>query len=504
MSPPNSEPVAVPHVEHGTRALERLLLDEVLVRAREVEVLRDAVGPVDAHHIRLESAVEADERRGVGHGVDLEEVSGADLDARADPEAVVLAAPVPEPGEVEPQIMVRVAAVVAQQARAAIASEDDEVGVAILVVVEGMNGPEREREVGEELGGGPEAPLPLVAEQPQSGLGAGARGRGRARDREVQPAIVVEVDEEHISRDEAVQRQRRGERERVGDGAVQQADAVGSGGRDVQPAVAVHVADRDGLRIRGRGDAGAAGRRPGEAVGPLAEGAPALVVEEPQAARALGEDDVEIPVVVEIREGRVPCIGIRGSREAEVGRHLREAQVAVVAKEAVRAGPGLKHIQVPVLVEVRNEDIIRRAGRGARLRRQLDLAEATGGVVLIEARAGPGEPYIQPAVIVDVHPQGDGSALHGRGDRAEFVGGIDVAAEVDAKEAPFPRRGSTRDPRRRPRRSRRQRARRRAPFRRRAGDRRRAPRGRPDRRRGCSGAQRAQLPAPGCEARSGS
>ena len=108
------EPVAVPHVEHGTGTLEGLLFDEILVRAREVEILRDPVRPVDADDIGLEASVEADEGGRVGDGVDLEEIPGPHLDARPDPEAVVLAAPLAQPGKVEPEVVVRVAAVVPQ------------------------------------------------------------------------------------------------------------------------------------------------------------------------------------------------------------------------------------------------------------------------------------------------------------------------------------------------------------------------------------------------------
>ena len=97
----------------------------------------------------------------------LVQVTGAQLQMRADPERVVLAAAVPQCHEADVDELIRVAAVVAQHPHSAIEPDDYQVEIAVVVVVEAQQATRgrafhRHRKQGALVG---EVPLLVVVKQ---------------------------------------------------------------------------------------------------------------------------------------------------------------------------------------------------------------------------------------------------------------------------------------------------------------------------------------------------
>ena len=98
-----AEALPVPRVREGAGSLEQLLLDDALVVTGQEHRLRHAVGPFDAQDIRLEMRAEPEVDATRGGDAGLIEIARAELQARADAEPVVLAAPGAERLELDVQ-----------------------------------------------------------------------------------------------------------------------------------------------------------------------------------------------------------------------------------------------------------------------------------------------------------------------------------------------------------------------------------------------------------------
>src|SRR5256886_4006986 len=112
-----------------------LLLEDVRVGPRVVDRLRDAIGPPHAQDVGLEALAQPEVRHGTRHDARLVQLACPQLERRADAETVVLAAPRPQGGELDLHILVGVAAVVKKQPRPPVLSHDDQVQVAVAIVI---------------------------------------------------------------------------------------------------------------------------------------------------------------------------------------------------------------------------------------------------------------------------------------------------------------------------------------------------------------------------------
>ena len=361
------EAVAVPRVQERAGPLEELLLEHVLFRPRVVDRLRHAVGPAHAQHIRLEPAPEAEVGDPVGHDAQLVEIARAELERRAEPEGVVLAAPLAQPDQVDLYVLIHVPAVVAQQPGPSVPADDDQIEVAVLVVVghgDRAAGPQA-------VGGGKdrgvvlEASRGVVAEQEHA---APARRRGLAHDDQIEPAVVVEVEKRGVQAGDAAQLAPELARSRVPLERAVPAVVVQRGLRSVEgrheqveEPVIVVIADRDRA---GMADSSEPARRRHVLEVPLAQ-----VMEEPDAPVRADEHQIGVAVAIEVAYGRVAAANRRaGSCEAHLRGQLAKRAVEVVA---VRPVPGCRRkeeIQIAVVVEI-HEQRPRDpgAGRGCRI-----------------------------------------------------------------------------------------------------------------------------------------
>ncbi len=67
--------LAIPGIEEGTRALEALQLQHLLVAAGEVDVLRHAIRPLDPQYITLQVGTQAEVCGPPGHDAGLQEIA---------------------------------------------------------------------------------------------------------------------------------------------------------------------------------------------------------------------------------------------------------------------------------------------------------------------------------------------------------------------------------------------------------------------------------------------
>ena len=138
-----TELLAIPRIEEGARPLELLELENVLVGSREVDGLRHAVGPLDAHHVGFEVRPQAKVRDPPGDDARLVDRARANLDFGADTEGVVLATAGAEAHELDVHGQVRVPAVISQQVDAGRVRDED---VPVAVAVDVAHGDPRTRQ----------------------------------------------------------------------------------------------------------------------------------------------------------------------------------------------------------------------------------------------------------------------------------------------------------------------------------------------------------------------
>src|SRR5437764_10750635 len=92
-----AELLSIPGVGERARAFEHLALDDILVRAGEVDGLWNSIGPFDAQHISLEMWSESKVCHAVCDYPRLIKTAGAQLESRSDAGRVVLSASVADP-----------------------------------------------------------------------------------------------------------------------------------------------------------------------------------------------------------------------------------------------------------------------------------------------------------------------------------------------------------------------------------------------------------------------
>ena len=299
----------------------------------------------------------------VGHEPQLVEIARAELERRPEPEGVVLAAPLAQPDQVDLHVLIDVPAVVAQQPGPSVPADDDQIEVAVLVVVGDGDRPAGAQAVG----GGKdprvvlEASRAVVAEQEDA---APARRRGLAHDDQIEPAVVVEVEKRSVQTGDATQLAPELARsgvplERPVPAVVVQRGLRSVEGRheQVEEPVIVVIADRDGSGMANSCEA--ACRRHVLKV-PLAQ-----ITEEPDAPVRADDDQIGAAIAVEVP---YTCVAAPGSCEAHLRGQLAKRAVEVVA---VRPAPGCRRkeeIQIAVVVEI-HEQRPRDpgAGRGRRI-----------------------------------------------------------------------------------------------------------------------------------------
>ena len=144
-----------------------------------------------AQHVRFEVASESEMRDRLRHDARLVQLSGAHFEARADAERIVLAAAEAERGQLHPHGEMRVPTVVAQDVDAVPVAEDD-VLIAVAVDIRDEQRPDRVVLEGrrEQLAAVGETPASIVVQQ---------RGAVRPRHDQIEPAVVVVVEEDRTT-----------------------------------------------------------------------------------------------------------------------------------------------------------------------------------------------------------------------------------------------------------------------------------------------------------------
>ena len=192
---------AVPRIEEGARSLELLELEDVRVRAREINRLRHAVRPFHAEHVSLEMRAEAKVCYAACDDSRLIDVSGPNFDLRADAKRVVLSTAGTQAGELHLHCQTAVPAIVPEQMQARGVAHEQ---VFVSVAVDVGHGQRHGRRVtsralhrgGQQIRAIHESAVAFIMEEEH----ATARD-----DNEVQPAVVVVVDEVCVNHTDATE-----------------------------------------------------------------------------------------------------------------------------------------------------------------------------------------------------------------------------------------------------------------------------------------------------------
>ena len=318
----------------------------------------------------------------------LVQIAGAQLDRRADPEGVVLPAPLAQRDEAHIHVLVHVAAVVAEHAGPSVPAGDDQVQVAVLVDVGDDDGAAGPQVGGQDGGEVLEAPRRIVAEQAHPAL---------PHDDQIEATVVVEIEERGVQTgdpgERAPQKVRPGVAlERPVPPVVVQRGigAVERGEKQVQKSVVVVVADR---HRAGPPHGGEAARRRH-----VLEASLAQVAEEPCAPVAADDQEIAVAVAVEIAELRVAA-ALHG--QAHLGGHLAKRAVQVVAVDTIPGGRREEEIEIAVMVEIGEQHLPRGSRLGQACGR--DVAKPAPTRILEQDSPPRGRHVeVQPSVVVEI------------------------------------------------------------------------------------------------------